>query len=91
MIKVKDGVKYLSIGDMSAEIGVTALTLKRWIKWGESKNIEMPERFKFGNSPTAYFREDAIEKFRQFRKDVKFGDMADFNKQFWGKRGQLYD
>lgn len=87
-MRVEDGTTYLSIGDIARELGVTTLTIKRWIQWGEENGIEMPERYYFGAKKTRYFTTDATEQLREFKANRTHGDMAEFSRQFWGKRGK---
>lgn len=87
-MKTLHGVVYLTTGEVAKALNITPLTLKRWLKWGESHGKEMPKIYHFGESRTMYFTDDSVEVFRQFRSERKFGEMSDMNRRFWGKRGK---
>ena len=81
----------LSITRVSLILNVAPLTIKRWYKWAMNtgKTIEevgLPQ-YVTDNRGTWFFTPEQITELQDFRKNLKWGEMADFNsKYYWSKR-----
>jgi hypothetical protein len=90
-MKTVDGVKYLTIGEVSKLIDRSAQTIKNWYKWAKLNNEEgslPPFRRDLDLKGTYYFAEDDVPKLIQFRDSISYGQMSDFNVSRWGQRGK---
>lgn len=82
---------YITIGDVAKKIDRGVVTIKNWYEWAEKNNCldMLPEiRRDLDARGTRYFREDDIPKLIEFRDNIKYGMMADINREKWGKRGE---
>lgn len=72
-------------------LNVAPLTIKRWYKWamntGRTLNeVGLPE-YSTDNRGTWFFTMEQINQLQQFRQSLKWGEMAEFNSQYyWSKK-----
>lgn len=92
-MKIIDGVKYLSIGEVSTAVGRGAVTIIRWVNWysglseAEKANLpKLPQPIRVGSKQIRFFKESDIQSLIAFRDKMSYGVMADFNRNYWGKR-----
>lgn len=90
-MKIVNDIEYFTIGAVAKEVGKLPLTIKRWYEWAEKNGqlYRLPKmRRDLDKKGTRYFEECAIPELIMFGENLKRGEMANFNKQFWGKRGK---
>ena len=86
----------LTASQVSAKVGISVYTLKRWYKWYESLNVDeltnhiengMPELPKYetiGNTAWRYWNDSDIVKIKKFKKwvpNTRAGVMGSLNKK----------
>ena len=82
---------YYSISKVAILLDCNACTIKRWYKWADENNksyaeVGLPNFTHLDNTKTKYFTETDITQLQQFRKTLKWGEMAKFNaKHHWSK------
>lgn len=89
-MRERNGERYITIGKMAKEIDRGASTIKNWYEWAEKHDRldELPEMVTdFDAKGTRFFRHKDIPKMIAFRDNVKYGMMADVNREKWGIRG----
>lgn len=90
-MKNHNGDIYVTIGVVSEEIGRGAVTIKNWYEWAERNGRldDLPEiKNDFDARGTRYFKKSDIPKLKKFRDSIKYGMMADLNREKWGERGR---
>lgn len=93
-MKTVDGVNYLSISEVAKIVERSNQTLKNWYKWcaSEDINIEdagLPEyRRDLDGKNTYYFKESDVQQLIDFRENISYGKLSDFNVSRWGQRGK---
>jgi predicted transcriptional regulator len=96
-MKVIEGQKYITIGEVARKIGRTPQTLKNWISWLDNQNEEDKHKYflpkaitDLDEKNTRYFEEDDVSAFDKFKILIQEGDidMSDFSITRWGKRGE---
>jgi|SRR5690625_2268260 len=86
-----NGYSYVTIGEVAEEIDRGSTTIKNWYEWAEKNGRldDLPEmKTDFDAKGTRYFREVDIPKLIEFRDNIKYGMMADINREKWGQRGR---
>lgn len=91
---VVDGVKYLRIGEVAKLIGKSALTIKHWYEWMDTKpdtTQKLPPiyRFECDKRNTRFFKETDVKHLRKFIDNMVRGEMSEYNATLWGERGKL--
>lgn len=80
-----------SITRVAIILNCSPLTIKRWYKWASStdetlKNLGLPQ-YTTDKRGTWYFNSEQIKQLQNFRKNLKWGQMSDFNsKYYWSKK-----
>lgn len=80
-----------SITRVAIILNCSPLTIKRWYKWASSideplENLGLPQ-YKTDNRGTWYFTIEQVGQLQNFRKNLKWGQMSDFNsKYYWSKK-----
>lgn len=89
-MKIVDNVSYLRIGEVSEQIGRTVQTIISWYAWAEKNEClhELPEIHYLDLRKTRYFKEDEVHMLNEFKDKIKYGMMAEMNREKWGKRGK---
>lgn len=93
-MKTVEGENYLTVGETAKLVKRSAQTIKSWYKWVETEETTLsqaglPEyRRDLDQKGTYHFKESDIEKLIEFRENISYGQMADFNVGRWGKRGK---
>lgn len=89
-MKTVNGINYLSIGEAAKIIGRGAQTIKNWYAFQDVQDADLlPEMITgLDGKGTRYFREEDVEKLKQFRDGVKYGMMAEISRSKWGIRGK---
>lgn len=83
----------ISITRVAFMLGVAPLTIKRWYKWASTtgkllEEIGLPQ-YTTDNRGTWFFTLDQISQLQDFRENLKWGQMAEFNsKYYWSKKGE---
>lgn len=86
-MKVIDGEKYLTIGEVSKEIGRGVVTIKNWYEYKDEYGANLPEMFQhFDKKGTRYFKEKDIPKLIAFRDSISYGQLAEVSRRKWGER-----
>ncbi len=81
----------ISITRVAFMLNVSPLTIKRWYKWAK-KTGKTPEDvglpiYTTDNRGTWFFTMEQVNQLQEFRQNLKWGEMAEFNsKYYWGKR-----
>lgn len=93
-MKTVNGVNYLSIGEVSKLVDRSAQTIKSWYRWVvteglTNEQVGLPEyRRDLDGKRTYHFAESDVEKLIEFRQNINYGQMSDFNASRWGQRGK---
>lgn len=80
-----------SITRVSIILGCSPATIKRWYKWASKENqlwdkVGLPIYSK-DNRGTWYFSREQVNQLINFKKNLKWGQMSDFNsKYYWSKK-----
>lgn len=85
-----DGENFITIGKVAKMVGRGTSTIKNWYEWAEKHDRldDLPEvKTDFDAKGTRYFKESEIQKLIEFRDSVRYGMMADVNREKWGQRG----
>lgn len=85
-----DGKVFYTIGEVAKKIERGAQTIKNWYEWAEVNNAldMLPTVYtNLDAKGTRYFEESDIDKLIDFKKQIKYGMMADINREKWGARG----
>lgn len=92
-MKVVDGVKYLTIGEVAKLLSRRTQTIKNWYEWAgtqESLDNPLPELHQdLDARSTRFFKEADIQMLIDFRDSIQYGQLADVNRAKWGERGQV--
>lgn len=85
-----DDVVYLTIGEVAKMIERGPQTIKNWYAWQDKEQTDiLPSMHTdLDAKGTRYFKETDIPLLIHFRDNIKYGMMADFNRDKWGIRGQ---
>lgn len=90
-MRIIDGQKYLTTGDLGAYVNRSPATIVKWCKYsdilaerGEERLIPNPL---FVNGQRLFTPEQA-RAIKEFADTVKYGVMAEFNRKRLGKRGK---
>lgn len=81
----------ISITRVAFMLNVNPLTIKRWYKWAMNtgKTIEevgLPQ-YTTDNRGTWFFNLEQVNELQNFRQNLKWGQMAEFNsKYYWSKK-----
>lgn len=89
MKRIEDTI-YRTIGEVAKMISRGPQTIKNWYAWQEQEHTDiLPQVFTdLDEKGTRYFRDEDIGLLIHFRDNIKYGMMADFNREKWGVRGQ---
>lgn len=80
-----------SITRVALFLNCSPATIKRWYKWAEKTGrttgeVGLPD-YTTDNKGTWYFKYHQISQLQNFRKNLKWGEMSDFNaKYYWSKK-----
>lgn len=93
-MRLIEGEKYYSIQEVADMLGRQAQTIKNWYQWYENAATEEEKarmslpgfRQDVDNKGTRYFTADAIDQLDEFKKQVGYGTLAEWNRKRWGKR-----
>lgn len=92
-MKVINGKKYYTAKEVGMLVNRTHLTVHLWDTWsnelaerGEARLI--PEPLKVGKQGTRYWSEEDIEMIKKFANNIQRGDLAEFSKRQWSKKGK---
>ena len=83
----------LSITRTALILNCSPATIKRWYKWAEKSGrticeVGLPDYSTDGRG-TWYFKMSQIKQLQDFRINLKWGEMAEFNsKYYWGRKGR---
>lgn len=86
-MKVIDGKKYYSIGELSQILNKQRLTILRWYEYEETQEVKLlPPYIRIGetNGGVRYWAEDEIYKFDEFFANKKHGDMTKISNKYNG-------
>ncbi len=81
----------LSITRTALMLNCSPATIKRWYKWADKSGkticeVGLPAYIK-DSKGTWYFKLEQILELQNFRKNLKWGQMSDFNsKYYWSKK-----
>lgn len=81
----------ISITRVAFMLNVNPLTIKRWYKWAmktgrNPKELGLPD-YSTDNRGTWFFTLEQINQLQEFRKNLKWGEMAEFNSRYyWSKK-----
>lgn len=89
MKRIKDTI-YHTIGEVAKMINRGPQTIKNWYAWQEQEQTDiLPQVFTdLDEKGTRYFKAEDVGLLIHFRDNIKYGMMADFNREKWGVRGQ---
>ena len=94
-MKVVNGEKFLTIGEVGEKIDRLPQTIKRWYDWWKKQDLAIRQKYPLpaeyrvlDRKGTRYYREEDLDKLIAFRDNLEYGIMSDFNIQFWGKKGK---
>lgn len=88
-MKIIDGKKFMTIGEVADMIGRTARTIKNWYEWAEQSEAlkELPAiHTHLDKKGTRYFEENDIPALESFRDTIDYGKMAEYSRTRWGNR-----
>lgn len=81
----------LSITRTALMLNCSPATIKRWYKWADKSGkaiceVGLPAYIK-DSKGTWYFKLEQIPELQNFRKNLKWGQMSEFNsKYYWSKK-----
>lgn len=80
-----------SITRVALILNCSPATIKRWYKWAEKTGRTLEKaglpQFTKDNRGTWIFEENQVNELFEFRKNIKRGQMADFNERYyWSKK-----
>lgn len=81
----------ISITRVALMLNIAPLTIKRWYKWAmttgkTNEEIGLPQ-YTTDNRGTWFFTLEQVNELQTFRKNIKWGQMAEFNsKYYWSKK-----
>lgn len=92
-MKVIDGVKYYTSREVASFVGRSRQTVVNWDKYSEElaergEKRLIPKPIRIGKNNNRYWTEEQILEIKEFRDNLKNGDMAEFNRRLWG--GERY-
>lgn len=92
-MKIIDGIKYLTIGEVAKILERRTLTIKNWYEWAETQTDALehplPEVYQdLDQRKTRYFKEEDVSLLIEFKKNIQYGQLADVNRVKWGKKGR---
>lgn len=81
----------LSITRTALMLNCSPATIKRWYKWADKSGKAICEvglpAYTTDSKGTWYFKLEQVTELQNFRKNLKWGDMSDFNsKYYWSKK-----
>lgn len=81
----------ISITRVALMLNVNPLTIKRWYKWamkaGKTKEEVGLPVYNTDGRGTWLFTLEQVKELQTFRKNLKWGEMAEFNsKYYWSKK-----
>lgn len=81
----------LSITRVALLLNCSPATIKRWYKWAKKTGRTVSEVglpiYVTDTKGTWYFKMEQIPELQNFRKNLKWGEMSDFNsKYYWSKK-----
>lgn len=81
----------LSITRTALMLNCSPATIKRWYKWADKSGkaiceVDLPA-YTTDSKGTWYFKLEQVTELQNFRKNLKWGQMSDFNsKYYWSKK-----
>ena len=81
----------LSITRTALMLNCSPATIKRWYKWADKWGKAIYEvglpAYTTDSKGTWYFKLEQVTELQNFRKNLKWGQMSDFNsKYYWSKK-----
>ena len=81
----------LSITRAALILNCSPATIKRWYKWADKSGKAICEvglpTYTTDSKGTWYFKLEQVTELQNFRKNLKWGQMSDFNsKYYWSKK-----
>lgn len=81
----------LSITRTALMLNCSPATIKRWYKWADKSGKAICEvclpAYTTDSKGTWYFKLEQVTELQNFRKNLKWGQMSDFNsKYYWSKK-----
>lgn len=81
----------LSITRTALMLNCSPATIKRWYKWADKSGKAIWEvglpAYTTDSKGTWYFKLEQVTELQNFRKNLKWGQMSDFNsKYYWSKK-----
>lgn len=81
----------LSITRTALMLNCSPATIKRWYKWADKSGKSIREvglpAYTTDSKGTWYFKLEQVTELQNFRKNLKWGQMSDFNsKYYWSKK-----
>lgn len=81
----------LSITRTALMLNCSPATIKRWYKWADKSGKTICEvglpAYTTDSKGTWYFKLEQVTELQNFRKNLKWGQMSDFNsKYYWSKK-----
>lgn len=90
-MRIENGIKYLTISEVSKRVGRSLSTIKNWYEWYNMQpddvkaEAPLPEmRTDLDIKGTRYFNEAEIYLFEEFKKGRTYGKMAEVSRKKWG-------
>lgn len=83
--------EFFSITRVALMINCSPATIKRWYKWADKSGKAICEvglpAYVTNNKGTWFFNLQDVQSLIQFKKNLKWGQMSDFNsKYYWSKK-----
>ncbi len=86
--------EFIGLAQAAMMLDISMYTLNNWYKWYGSElnktSLKLPEIIRASGSHSKRFiKASDLPMLEEFKKNLKRGDMAEFNAAFlWGKRGE---
>lgn len=91
-MRLIDGKKYYTIGEVGKLIQRSPQTIKNWLEWyiEQPKDIQQESplpifRQDIGFRKTRFIDEQGIELLKSFKGDISYGKLAENSRKKWGK------
>lgn len=87
-MRIINGQQLYKIGEVAKVVNRTTQTINNWLKAqqaGIHTEIKLPEPIIINR--IKYFKEEDLQVFIDYENSIKRGDLADYNRNLWGVRG----
>lgn len=81
-MKFIEGEKYYSLTEVAQIMGRTRATILRWHEYDIHKLL--PNYIRVGKNNARFYKADDINKFKDFKKYIQYGDMKDVSMKYNG-------